>query len=60
MPQTYRKPMYARVLGWAANWTPKKGSLSEAVLEDILYLWMTSIWATELVLRKFLSKQPKE
>lgn len=38
MPQIYRKPMYARVLGWAANWRPKEGSLTEALLQSAV-LW---------------------
>lgn len=59
MPQTFRKPMSARVLGWAANlWPPKKGSFSEAVLEDLVYLGMMSIWVTEVTVRKLLSKKP--
>lgn len=54
----YRKPICASVLGWAANlWPPKKGSFSEAVLEDLVYLGMMSIWTTEIVLRKLLSKK---
>ena len=60
MPQTCKKPLYARVLGWAADWEPKRGSLAEAVLEDLLYVLKTTVWATEAVLRKFQANKNKK
>lgn len=51
MPQIYRKPMCAKVLGWAANWF-EEGSFSKAVLEDIVKWGEAGLKTAEAILTK--------
>ena len=60
MPKEYRMPMYARVLGWAANWSPKKGSLTEAILEDVKFWGSIGAKIVKGVVLKFKSNKKKK
>ncbi len=55
------RPMYAKVLGWAANLLPQEdspaGSFAEAVLEDVLYYSLYSVQLAETVFFKCRSKK---
>lgn len=56
----YKKPMYARVLGWAANWEPKKGSLTEALLQSAVLWGVAGLKVAEALLVKNRQKNKIE
>jgi len=60
MLRPYRKPMYARVLGWAANWSPKKGSLTEAIWEDVKFWGFVGAKMLDSVILKLQSNKNRE